>query len=163
LPDPRLAGARQAPSEDRLQELARYILEERERRQWHFPRAVFDEIPWEILLLLYASDSGSLSKAALVDAMLAAPELVDRWTDYLEREGLLERLRDLQGAPALKLTPGGLSSLELYLFDRLIRSGALELARTEAGEARLPGWAVGLLMLGTALVSGAMAWSLAGA
>jgi hypothetical protein len=37
------------------------------------------------------------------------------------------------------------------------------MARTEAGEARLPGWAVGLLMLGTALVSGAMAWSLAGA
>lgn len=160
MPDPNLAGAGQAPTEDRLRGLARYILEERERRQWHFPRAVFDEIPWETLLLLYASEPAPLSKTELVKAMAVAPEVVDRWADYLERQALLERLPDIQGAPALKLTAGGLSSLKLYLFDRLIRADSTELAKRKDWRTRLPNWAVGLLMLGTALVSGAVTWSL---
>lgn len=161
MADQRLAGARQVPIEYRLRTLARYILEERERRQWHFPRAVFDETPWEMLLLLYASESGSLSEPALVNAMRVAPELVDRWTDYLELEGLLTRLRDLEGARALKLTPQGMSALELYLLDRLVRADAVEAAMREAEKrAGLPDWAVGLLVLGAAVLSGAMTWSL---
>ena len=161
MADQRLAGARQAPIERRLRTLARNILEERERRQWHFPRAVFDEIPWEMLLLLYASESGSLSEQALVKAVRVGPELVDRWTDYLEREGLLTRLRDLEGAPALNLTPKGLSALELYLFDRSVRADAIEAAIREAKKrAGLPDWAVALLVLGAAVLSGATTWSL---
>lgn len=160
LPNPRLAGAWQAPAEDQLQALARYILEERERRQWHFPRAVFNEIPWEILLLLFASEPAPLSKSTLVDAMLVRPEVVDRWADYLEREGSLRRSRDLQGAPALKLTPEGWSSLELYLLDRLNRADAIDLARNPADGARFPDWAVGLLIVAAAVLSGAVTWSL---
>lgn len=155
MPDRQTAGAGDVSTEDRLQELARYILEERERRRWHFPRAVFDEIPWEMLLLLYASESKSLSKAALVNGILVSPKLVDRWTDYLEREGLLRRTRDADGPPALKLTPEGLYSLELYLLDRLQRESNT-FGNRPAAATGMPGWAVGLLMFGTAVLSGAM-------
>jgi hypothetical protein len=161
LPDPRPADGRQAPPDDRLKRLARYILEERERRQWHFPRAVFDEIPWETMLHLYASEPAPVSKAELVKAMLVAPELVDRWADYLEREGLLVKLQVLGGAVSLKLTREGLSSLEFYLLDRLVRADASEPVERSEGRPRLPNWAAGLLMLGAAILSAAMTWSLA--
>jgi hypothetical protein len=162
LLDPRPAGGRQTPTEDRLQALALYILEERERRQWHFPRAVFDEIPWETLLLLYASEPVPLSKAELVKAMSAAPDVVDRWADYLEREALLTKLAGIEGAPALKLTRAGLRSLKLYLFDRLTRADATERGRREIEGASLSIWGVGLLMLGTAVLSVVTTWSLVG-
>ena len=161
MPDPRLAGAGQAPSENRLCGLARYILEERERRRWHFPRAVFDEIPWEMLLLLFASEPEALPKAAMVNALLVAPEVIDRWIDYLEREGLLRKVRELDGAAVLQLTPHGLSSLELYLLDRLERAEAIGSQIKTGGGTGLPGWAVALLMLATAILSGATTWSLA--
>jgi hypothetical protein len=161
LPDPSLAGAGQAPTEERLQGLARYILEERARRRWHFPRVVFDEIPWEMLLLLYASESRSLSKAALVNGILVAPEVVDRWIDYLELEGLITRLHDPGGSAGLQLTSAGLASLELYLSDRLQRAEDVSSGRRRGEGAGLPGWAVALLLLGTAILSGAMSWSLA--
>ncbi len=140
--------------------MARYILEERDRRRWHFPRAVFDEIPWEILLLLYVSDSRSLSKSALVNGILVSPESVDRWIDYLEREALLRRSQDPDGSAALELTPVGLASLELYLLDRLQRSEANTIAGPRKG-ASLPAWVIVLLLLGTAILSIAITWFLA--
>jgi hypothetical protein len=163
LPDPGPAGGRQAPADDRLKQLARHILEERERRQWHFPRALFDEIPWETLLFLYESQPAPLSKAELVEAMLVAPELVDRWADYLEREGLLIKLPAPGGATDFRLAPRGLSSLELYLLDRLIRSGGADPRTAAQGRARLPNWGVGLLLLGTAALSAAATLSLVAA
>ena len=106
------------------------------------------------------SESRSLSKAALVNGVLVAPEVVDRWIDYLEREGLLTRLHDPGGSAGLQLTFAGLASLELYLSDRLQRAGEFESGRGRE-RAGLPGWAVALLMLGTAILSGTMGWSLA--
>lgn len=159
LPDPGPAGAGEAQAQHRLQGLARYILDERERRRWHFPRAVFDEIPWEILLLLYASESRSLSKTALVNGLLVSPDLVGRWIDYLEREVLLKRSQDHDGSPALELTPGGLASLELYLLDRLQRSGAGVMVGPHK-PASLPAWGIALLVLVTAILSVAATWFL---
>lgn len=161
MADPRPAG--QAPAENRLQDLARYILEERERRRWHFPRAVFDEIPWEILLLLYASESRSLSRDALVNGILVAPAVVDRWIDYLEREALLHRIRESGESAAFQLAPAGLASLELYLRDRLQRAEAGDAARKPGDGAGLPGWCVALLLLAAALLSAAMTWFLVAA
>jgi hypothetical protein len=157
LADPRLAEAGQAPPEDRLRALALYILEERERRRWHFPRAVFDEVPWEMLLLLYASRSGPLSAVSIANGIFAAPDVVDRWIDYLEREGLVERR---PGKAALRLTDSGLSSLELYLRDRLQRAGPAD--EGSIGGARgLYGLRLALLLLATAILSGTMGWALA--
>jgi hypothetical protein len=159
LADPSPAG--QAPGEDRLRELARFILEERERRRWHFPRAVFDEIPWEMLLLLYGSEVGSLSTKALVNGILVAPAVVDRWSDYLEREGLVLRLQKFDGPPEFQLTPLGLASLELYLSDRLDRAESSNPQGRRAPGSGFPAWNVALLLLGTAILSALLTWTLA--
>jgi hypothetical protein len=145
--------------QDRLQALARYILEERERRRWHFPKAVFDEIPWEMLLLLYASQSGSLSRASVANGILAAPAVVDRWVEYLEREGLV--MTDPRRPRELRLTAAGLSSLELYLRDRLQRGLA---ANARPGpRAGLRGWRLAFLLLATAILSAMLGGAIAAA
>lgn len=156
MADPHPAGQ----AEDRLQGLARYILEERERRRWHFPRVIFDEIPWEMLLLLYTSESRALPRSALVNGILVAPAVVDRWIDYLVRESLLGEVQDPRGSLVLQLTPRGLASLELYLRDRLQRAEAGNPERKRGDRAWLPGWSVALLLLGTAILSGVVAWLL---
>jgi hypothetical protein len=67
------------------------------------------------------------------------------------------------GTSVFRLAPRGLSSLELYLLDRLIRSGGADPRTAAQGRARLPIWGVGLLILGTAALSAAATWSLVAA
>jgi DNA-binding MarR family transcriptional regulator len=76
---------------NRLRELARHILDERDRRNWYFPRALFDEAPWQLLLALYVSDTRRLSSDALSNSVLESPATASRWIDYLETEGLVNR------------------------------------------------------------------------
>ena len=107
----------------RLQELARHILDERDRRHWYFPRAMFDETPWQMLLVLYVSDSHRQSSQSLSSSVLAAPSTGSRWIDYLATEDLVTRhVADDESRSMVELTPKGLSSLELYLTDRQLRT-----------------------------------------
>lgn len=110
--------------EDPLRALARQILDERERRNWYLPKAAFGECAWEMLLLLYASDTQALSSETLFNATLTTPTNGRRWIDFLRNEGLAMTtgaLRD-ESRAWVELTPKGLYALELYLSDRLQRT-----------------------------------------
>lgn len=100
------------------------------------------------LLLLYASKSGPPSTASIAKGILAAPEVVDRWLDYLERQGLVETH---PAKAALRLTDSGLSSLELNLRDRLQRAGRGS-APGKGDAGGLAGLRLALLLLATAIL-----------
>jgi len=118
------ADDRNAGSELSLQELAGQILDQRERRKWFFPQAVLGETAWDMLLLLYASETRSLSFKTLCNALLVTPRIGGRWIDILQDEGLVTRsdaVRD-KSCSSVTLTLKGLHALELYLSDRLQQS-----------------------------------------
>jgi DNA-binding MarR family transcriptional regulator len=107
----------------RLRDLARHILDERERRQWYFPRALFDEIPWEMLLVLYGTETSRLSSDSLCHSVLAQPTTGNRWIDYLASADLVTRHVEPsdRSRSIVELAPKGLELLERYLSDRLER------------------------------------------
>lgn len=107
-----------------LQDLASHILDERDRRHWYFPAAMFDEAPWQMLLILYASDARRLSSESLSSTVLAPPSTGSRWIDYLETEGLVTRHAEPSDEThsMVELAPKGLTLLELYLNDRFQRA-----------------------------------------
>lgn len=108
----------------RLQDLARHILDERDRRQWYFPRILFDELPWQILLILYVAETGRLSSDCLWHSLLVQPSTGNRWIDYLESEELVTRHVEPsdKSRSMVELAPKGMGLLDLYLGDRLRRS-----------------------------------------
>ena len=103
-----------------LEVLALSILEDRERRLWFLPKAAFGETAWEILLLLYVSDSKSLSLESLFNATLTEPSTGMRWVEFLQDEGFVSRCSSNSGEVQLSLK--GTHSLELYLLDRSKRT-----------------------------------------
>lgn len=107
----------------RLRGLARHILDERDRRQWYFPRALFNEIPWQMLLVLYASETNRLSSESLCRSVLARPVTGNRWIDYLASEELVTRRVEPsdKSRSVVELAPKSIELLELYLSDRLQR------------------------------------------
>jgi DNA-binding MarR family transcriptional regulator len=139
----------------RLKTLARHILDEQERRQSYFPRDLFDDLPWRILLTLYVSETGRLSSDSLSDSHCAKPATACRWIDYLAREELATRHRDPfdKSRSMIELSPKGIGLLDLYLKDRLRHSelGAVpSQQKTGQGKWRTP---VGLIVLVTAALS----------
>lgn len=108
---------------NRLRSLAHYILNERERRYWFLPRGMFDETPWQMLLLLYVSETQKLPLATLADSLMITPECASRWINYLDLESLVTRYDDpsARSKTVVELAPKGQRSLEMYLADRLAR------------------------------------------
>lgn len=139
--------------DDPLRILARQIIDERERRNWFFPKATFGESAWEMLLLLYTSDTHSLSSQILFNATLSTPTLGERWLDFLQDEGLIMKidgfLEEARGSVAL--TPKALHALELYLSDRLHRT------QRGNGPSRNSGWSVPASVFRKAKVPAAVA------
>lgn len=139
----------------RLQALARHMLDEQERRQRYFPRVIFDELPWRILLTLYVSETGRLSSDFLWQGLLARPEATSRWIDYLAIEDLVTRHVEPsdKSRSMVELSPKGIGLLDLYLKDRL-RLGEL---LTEPGPMNSLRWksgkSVDFIMLVTAALS----------
>ena len=109
---------------ERLRDLARHILDEADRRHSYFPRFVFDDMPWRMLLILYVSETSRLSSESLRHGVLAPPSTGNRWIDYLASEGLVTRhvQPSDETRSMVELTPKGIGLLELYLGDRLQRA-----------------------------------------
>ena len=78
---------------DELVVRARIVLNSRRLRWRHFPREIFGEPAWDILLSLYITDvSGDRQTIGkLADRMNAPPSTVVRWVRHLERLGLVDR------------------------------------------------------------------------
>jgi len=72
---------------------ARRIIRNRQLRTEFFNRAMFSEAAWDILLVLYVTDSaGTLqTQATLSKGLATPPTTIQRWVDYLEKERLVRR------------------------------------------------------------------------
>jgi DNA-binding MarR family transcriptional regulator len=139
----------------RLQDLARHILDERDRRQWYFPRVFFDEAPWQLLLVLYVSDTRRLSSEALENSILQSRSAISRWIDYLETEALITRRAEPsdKSRSMVELTPLALRLLDLYLSDRIQRTVQKNETADRAAQLARSKLSVGLVVLLLAILT----------
>lgn len=77
----------------RLLATAERLIRNRQLRCEHFHRAMFSEAAWDILLMLYVSDSAGepQTQATLSKGLATPPTTIQRWVDYLEKERLVRR------------------------------------------------------------------------
>jgi hypothetical protein len=147
-----------------LQDLARHILDERDRRQWYFPRVFFDEAPWQLLLVLYVSDTRRLSSEALANSLLQSRSATSRWIDYLETEGLITRRVEPsdKSRSMVELTPLAVGILDLYLSDRLQRAEQRSKPAERRSQPVGSQLTVGIVVLVTAILSAGIIYLLTG-
>lgn len=146
----------------RLRGLARHILDERDRRQWYFPRVLFDEMPWQMLLALYVSETKRLSSECLCRSVLARPTTGNRWIDYLESEDLVTRHVEPsdKSRSMVELAPKSIELLELYLSDRLERGEFRTEPYGRAAHSRRSATFVVVIVLVTATLSAGITYLL---
>lgn len=104
--------------EDLIQR-ARIVLSSRRLRFRYFNRSMFGEPAWEILLVLYITETteGRQSTGRLAELVETPLSTAARWIDYLDRERLIER----QPHPTdkrviyIRLSPKGRELLDSYL------------------------------------------------
>ena len=98
---------------------AKLILSSRRLRTRHFNPAIFGEPAWEILLVLYITDSsgGRQTLGKLTDWIETPPTSVLRWVGYLEKERFLERQPhpNDRRITFLRLLPKGREAMNAYL------------------------------------------------
>lgn len=115
-------AANDAPDTKQLVQRAQEILANRRRRIRFFGRAMFSEAAWEMLLLLYVSDSGprhTVSKFAKLAGYSKSTAI--RWIDYLAQHQLIVREphpTDMRSA-YVSLSSKGREALEAYLSETL--------------------------------------------
>lgn len=95
------------------------IIRNRQLRSDYFHRAIFSEAAWDILLVLYVTESTGTpqTQATLSKGLATPPTTVQRWVDYLEKEHLVRRdphPTDRRTA-VVSLLDKGRKSLEDYL------------------------------------------------
>jgi DNA-binding MarR family transcriptional regulator len=104
---------------------AREILLRRRRREQIFGKGMFGEPAWDMLLLLYVSESGrrqTISRLAKFAG--ASKSTAIRWMDYLEGQKLISRETHPTDKRAVfvELSRRGRDAMELYLSDTAISS-----------------------------------------
>lgn len=144
----------------RLQDLARHILDERNRRQKYFPQVLFDEAPWQMLLILYASETSRLSSDSLRRSVREQPATGNRWIDYLSAEGLVTRRTEPsdESRSMVELAPKGVGLLELYLRERLERGELRAGQQGEPAHSRRSEMPIAIAVLVTAALSGGITY-----
>lgn len=113
-----VANSAEADS-SKLQSKARFILSSRQMRSRYFNPAIFGEPAWDILLVLYVTDTagGRQTIGQLTSWIGSPPTTVLRWLSYLEKEHFIKRERhptDLR-TTFLRLLDRGKDALEAYL------------------------------------------------
>lgn len=115
---PPLGQSSSSTAEADLAALAQRILAARRRRPHHFPAAIFGELAWDILLLLFIMEEQQTLTVGVAAQLLGAPgSTTSRWIDYLKKEQLIARSRHPTDDRVMfvALTDKGKQSLELYL------------------------------------------------
>jgi DNA-binding MarR family transcriptional regulator len=110
----------QLKSDGELQERALTMLAHRRRRHNIFGKAMFGEPAWEMLLLLYVSESGPRQTVTrLAKLACASKSTALRWIEYLEGQQLVQRDPHPTDKRALfvSLTAKGKEAIELFLND----------------------------------------------
>jgi DNA-binding MarR family transcriptional regulator len=121
--------------------VARLFLVVRNGRTKHFPRSMFGEPAWDVLLVLYLNEledrAPTISSLAKIIGTPVTTTL--RWIDYLDQKQLIERQPSDydRRASTVRLSQRGRSALE-DLFSEVL--GAMAAMRREiAGDASLIG------------------------
>lgn len=109
-----------------LRARAEQILAERKRRYKIFGKAMFGEPAWDLLLLVYISESGprpTIGRLAELAELTKSTAL--RWIDYLESQRWIRREPHPtdKRAAFVQLTASGKERLELYLSDTSAAAG----------------------------------------
>ena len=115
------SDAASRPNEHEMLSRAKLVLQSRRIRERYFAPSIFGEPAWDILLVLYITDSagGRQTLGRLGDWIKTPPTSVLRWVSYLEREKLVER----QPHPTdrritfLRLLEKGRKAMNAYLAD----------------------------------------------
>lgn len=119
--DPDGSGPREREAGDesgRLLARARQIIAHRRKRLELFGKELFGEPAWEMLLLLYVSQSTQRYTVGQLAEASGAPKSTGvRWIDHLEQQGLVEKdQHPTDGRTAfVKLSKRGQEALALYL------------------------------------------------
>ena len=96
----------------------RRAIDERRNRDKFFPKNLFADPAWDMLLELYAAELGQIrvATASLCAGAAVPPTTALRWISTLEREGLIDRRNDpLDGRRIfVALSAKGVSSMEAY-------------------------------------------------
>lgn len=144
-----------------LQLLAADILRERKRRLRLFPSSCFAEVGWDILLFLYTRDIPTVLRT-LADEVGAPPEVVERRISYLEKHGLVTKDVGTSGRfyALVELTPKGSQSLALFLSECFQQRQRRHWQGAKAAQPLFSGRAVAALMVSSAILAIALAYSL---
>jgi DNA-binding MarR family transcriptional regulator len=109
-------GTRQASE---LAERAEGMLRRRQVRSLYFPRSMFSEPAWDILLALYVAECAGLpTTVSNLAVRVQVPTTSSlRWLGYLEAQGLIGRTAHPtdRRASLVQLTDKGRADLETYL------------------------------------------------
>ena len=145
-----------------LQDLARHILDERARREWYFPRVLFNETPWQMLLVLYVSETRRMSSDGLSNSVVVSPSTGLRWIEYLANEELVTQHAEPsdKSRSMVELAPKGLNLLQLYLSDRLMRAEQRYRPIDNESHSTKSRIAIGLALLVTAALSAGLSFLL---
>lgn len=89
---------------DDYRAIAKLVMTARKARSKLFPRSMFSEPAWDILLLLYRDEEASL--ADLARSADTPRSTAGRWIDFLEADGLVSRDRcgEDRGADRIRIT-----------------------------------------------------------
>lgn len=83
-----------------------------------FPRAMFGEPAWDLMLAIHASNDGARpTVTSLADRLRIPASSAARWARYLEAHGFVERQSDPNDARShlIELTQKGYNQLELFI------------------------------------------------
>lgn len=117
---PRILHERVQGERGKLERRAQRILTLRRRRAEGFGKAMFSEPAWDMLLILYASNSSErLTVNRLIRLSGASKATALRWIDYLVDQRLIARTPHPTDARCVfvVLTEKGKGSLDAYLSD----------------------------------------------
>lgn len=90
---PRVVQEAEDRSAQWLLSKARKVIRDRQLRTEYFNPAMFGEGAWDILLILYVTDSAGArqTRASLARRLAMPASTVHRWIDYLEKERFVQR------------------------------------------------------------------------
>lgn len=104
---------------------ARLSMASRNDRSKFFPRAMFGEPAWDLLLALYAHQgrSHALTISNLANIAQTPVTTALRWIDYLDEKGLVLRERSNidRRASEIRLSDDGRARLDRYFLDMIAR------------------------------------------
>jgi DNA-binding MarR family transcriptional regulator len=126
--DSRLADAVEEPE---LVEIAKELILLQTLRSRLVPAAMFSDIAWEVLLLLYSgSPIGDQELSAVAKRAQAPVSTTARWVEYLIHEGFLERSSRCSEPPRIRLTDKARRLFRIYLAEMIHSSQRIcQLAR----------------------------------